>query len=148
MGDLDLVGAAVNLQHLGIAAELLDLGVVPEAASSYLLPAVVGWQRAAELLFTADWIDARRAVELGLASRLCGPAELLPEMRALGARIAAQPPHSLRLSKKLLRESMNLSLANSLEMAAGMQALVQHTADQQEAVTAFFEKRPPRFRGA
>ena len=48
----------------------VTLGVVPEAASSYLLPAMIGWQRAAEVLFTADWIDAARAVELGIASRI------------------------------------------------------------------------------
>ena len=74
----------------------VTLGVVPEAASSHLLPATVGWQRAAEVLFTADWIDARRAVELGIATRLCAPDELLPAVRALAARIAAQPPEAVR----------------------------------------------------
>src|SRR5262249_61779081 len=57
------------------------LGVVPEAASSHLLPATIGWQHAAEVLLTGDWIDARRAVELGIASRLCAPDELLPAAR-------------------------------------------------------------------
>ena len=64
------------------------LGVVPEAASSYLLPATIGWQRAAEVLLTADWIDARRAVELGLASRLCTPDEL--SGASVTARVVAE----------------------------------------------------------
>src|SRR5262245_2963573 len=54
-----------------LRAPFVTLGVVPEAASSYLLPVTLGWQRAAEVLFTADWITAARAVELGLASRVC-----------------------------------------------------------------------------
>src|SRR4029453_2367677 len=69
----------------------VTLGVVPEAASTYLLPATIGWQRAAELLFTADWIDAARAVELGIASRVCAPDALLPAVRAIAARIPAPP---------------------------------------------------------
>ena len=65
----------------------------------------------------------------------------------MARRIAAQPPHSLRLCKKLMREGDAMSLSASLEMAAGMQAQVQHTQDQHEAVVAFFEKRKPKFIG-
>src|SRR5437870_3237594 len=67
-----------------------------------LLPATIGWQRAAEVLLTADWIDARRAVELGIASRLCAPDELLPAVRAVAARIALQPRQAVQQTKRLL----------------------------------------------
>jgi enoyl-CoA hydratase/carnithine racemase len=80
----------------------VTLGVVPEAASSYLLPATIGWQHAAEVLFTADWIDARRAVELGLASRVCTADTLLPAIRTVARRIAEQPPQAVRATKRLL----------------------------------------------
>jgi 2-(1,2-epoxy-1,2-dihydrophenyl)acetyl-CoA isomerase len=73
--------------------------------------------------------------------------QLMDEAMKMARRIAAQPPHSLRLCKKLVRESYTMSLSASLEMAAGMQAQVQHTDDQREAVEAFFEKRKPKFTG-
>jgi enoyl-CoA hydratase/carnithine racemase len=123
----------------------VTLGVVPEAASSYLLPVTVGWQPAAELLFTADWIDARRAVALGIASRLCAPDELLPAIREVAARIAAQPPEAVRHTKRLLLATR----AEQIRAARARedQAFVERvgTPENLEAVTAFFEKRPPDF---
>jgi len=123
----------------------VTLGVVPEAASSYLLPVTLGWQRAAELLFTADWIDAGRAVALGIASRLCAPDELLPAIREVAARIAAQPPEAVRHTKRLLLATR----AEQVRAARARedQAFVERvgTAENLEAVTAFFEKRPPDF---
>ncbi len=123
----------------------VTLGVVPEAASSYLLPAVIGWQRAAEVLFTADWIDAARAVEIGLASRLCTPETLLAETRALATRIAAQPPEAVRHTKRLLlatRQDQILA-ARAREDEAFTERI--GTAENLEAIQAFFEKRPPDF---
>jgi 2-(1,2-epoxy-1,2-dihydrophenyl)acetyl-CoA isomerase len=61
--------------------------------------------------------------------------------------IAAFPPRSVRLNKRLIRQSMNLSLDECLELSAAYQAIVQHTADQREAVAALVEKRAPRFTG-
>lgn len=90
--------------------------------------------------FPADAMDALR-------SGLVPAAELMSEAMALARRIAAQPPHSLRMCKKLLRDGQHVSLPASLEMAVGMQALVQHTRDQHGAVIALFEKRSARFTG-
>ena len=69
------------------------------------------------------------------------------EAMALARRIAGHPPHSLRMYKKLLRESQAMSLPASLELAAGMLAQINHTEAQREAVAAFFEKRPPVYVG-
>jgi enoyl-CoA hydratase/carnithine racemase len=123
----------------------VTLGVVPEAASSVLLPLTVGWQRAAELLFTADWIDAARAVELGLATRLCTPDELLPALRALAARIAAQPPEAVRHTKRLLLagRSEQIRAARAREDQAFAERV--GSPENLEAVMAFFEKRAPDF---
>jgi enoyl-CoA hydratase/carnithine racemase len=121
------------------------LGVVPEAASSHLLPATIGWQRAAEALFTADWIDARRAVELGLASRLCAPDELVPAVRAVAARIAQQPPQAVRHTKRLLMATRadQIRAARAREDRAFAERV--GSAENIEAVTAFFAKRAPDF---
>jgi enoyl-CoA hydratase/carnithine racemase len=67
------------------------------------------------------------------------------EAMALARRIAAQPSHSLRLTKRLLRDSQHVSLPIALELASSSQALVQHTHDQHEAVSAFLEKRAPKY---
>jgi enoyl-CoA hydratase/carnithine racemase len=123
----------------------VTLGVVPEAASSLLLPVTIGWQPAAELLYTADWIDAARAVELGLASRRCAPDELLPAVLALAARIAAQPPEAVRHTKRLLLATRGEQIRAA--RAREDQAFAERvgTPENLEAVMAFFEKRPPDF---
>jgi len=123
----------------------VTLGVVPEAASSHLLPAIIGWQRAAEAFFTADWIDAGRAVELGIASRLCAPDALLPAVRAVAERIARQPPQAVRHTKRLLMATRADAIrgARTREDAAFAERV--GTAENLEAIAAFFEKRAPDF---
>src|SRR6185369_5062623 len=98
-----------------LRAPFIPLGVVPEAASSYLLPLVVGYQAAAEILYTADWIDARRAVELGIASRLLSRADLLPAARAMAAKIAAGPIGAIRHTKRLVLATRNELVAAARE---------------------------------
>jgi len=118
---------------------------VPEAASSYLLPAIIGWQRAAEVLFTADWIEAERAVALGIASRLCRPDELLPTVRAVATRIARQPPEAVQHTKRLLMATRadQIRAARAREDDAFAERV--GTAENLEAIAAFFEKRAPDF---
>jgi enoyl-CoA hydratase/carnithine racemase len=121
------------------------LGVVPEAASTYLLPATIGWQHAAEVLLTGDWIDAPRAVALGLASRLCPAADLLPAVCALAARIAQQAPEAVRETKRLLMATRGeeIRAARAREDRAFAERV--GSAENMEAITAFFEKRAPDF---
>ena len=129
------------------AESFLRVGLVSGDGGAWFLPKVVGLSRAYEMTFTCDLVKADKAMSWGMASNCVAPDKLMEEATALAKRIASQPPVSLRLCKKILRESQTLSLTASLEMAAGMQALVQHTADQHEAVTAFLEKRKPVFKG-
>jgi enoyl-CoA hydratase/carnithine racemase len=128
-----------------LRAPFLPLGVVPEAGSTFLLPYVIGWQRAAELLFTAEWIEAPRAVELGLASRVCAPDELLPAIRARAAAIAAQPLGSLRHTKRLLLATRDDQVRAALEREHRAFALRVGSPENAEAIRAFFEKRTPDF---
>jgi enoyl-CoA hydratase/carnithine racemase len=129
------------------AESFLRVGLVSGDGGAWFLPRVVGLSRAYEMTFTGDFIKAEKALEWGLASYVVPKQKLMEETMAMARRIAAQPPHSLRLCKKLMREGYAMSLSASLEMAAGMQAQVQHTQDQHEAVVAFFEKRKPKFIG-
>jgi enoyl-CoA hydratase/carnithine racemase len=79
-----------------------EMGVPPEAASSWLLPERMGWQRAASLLLASEWIDAGQAVEAGLALRVCLPGTVVDETMTLARRIAGFPPHATREIKRLM----------------------------------------------
>jgi enoyl-CoA hydratase/carnithine racemase len=79
-----------------------QLGVAPEAASSYLFPARMGWQRAAHALLTGDWVSARELVETGLAIAACDPTSVVAETCALAERIAAASLPSLMATKRLM----------------------------------------------
>lgn len=92
----DLVLAAEDARFRTPFAEM---GVPPEAASSVLFPARMGWQRAAEVLFTSPWLSAAEAVECGIALRVVPAASLLVEALALAARIATAPLPALRAIK-------------------------------------------------
>ncbi len=130
------------------AESFVKLGLISGDGGAWLLPRVVGTSRAYEMTLTAEPVQAERALQWGLVSALHPADRLLAEARAIAAKIAAHPPHSLRLNKRLLRESERLTLAQSLELAAGMQSIVQHTDDFREAVAAFVEKRAPLYKGA
>jgi enoyl-CoA hydratase/carnithine racemase len=80
-----------------------ELGVPPEAASSLLFPALMGWQQAARVLLTSDWVHAPELVDLGLALKVCDPGTVLDETVALAARIAAHPRAATRASSSLVR---------------------------------------------
>lgn len=127
------------------AESFMRVGLVSGDGGAWYLPRAVGMSRACEMTFTGDFIQAEEAARIGLASRMVEDADLMAEAMALARRIAAHPSHSLRLTKRLLRESQHVSLPIALELASSAQALVQHTHDQHEAVSAFLEKRPPKF---
>jgi enoyl-CoA hydratase/carnithine racemase len=134
-------------ENARLRAPFVPLGVVPEAASSYLLPLQLGHQRAAEMLYTAEWIDAARAVELGLATRVVPREKLVPEIMELAAKIAAQPLGSLRWTKRMLLEVRKDGIAAARAREdAGFAARVG-SPENVEALKAFLEKRAPDFRG-
>ena len=80
-------------------------------------------------------------------SRLVPADHLLAEAQALAARIAANPPQTLRLIKRLMREAQHARLDDALQLSAAFQALAHETADHREALAAFFDKRTPVFTG-
>ena len=129
------------------AESFLRVGLVSGDGGAWFLPRVVGLSRAYEMTLTGDVIDAEKAEKWGIVSKVVDDDKLMDEALALARRITAFPPHSVRLNKRLLRESQGVSLPVALEMASAMQALVQSTEDQQEAVNALLDKRKPKFKG-
>jgi len=139
-----------DIVYLAAGARLrlpfVALGIVPEAGSTFLLPEVVGPQRAAELFFTAGWIDAQQAVGLGLAARAVPDAELRATALSTAAAMAAQPLGALRDTKRLLRAARvdAVRAARSREDATQLTRI--NSPENLEAIRAFQEKRPPDFR--
>jgi 2-(1,2-epoxy-1,2-dihydrophenyl)acetyl-CoA isomerase len=125
----------------------LKLGLIPGDGGAWLLPRVIGFSRAAELLFTGDVIEAETARDWGLYSRVVAPEALMVEARALAMKIAGQPPQALRLAKSLLRQGQTQSYDAVMELSAAAQALMHHTDDHAEGVEAILEKRTPTFHG-
>jgi len=142
MCDIRIAGASAVF-----AESFVRMGLVPGDGGAWLLQRVIGFSRAAELSFTGDKIGAEEALALGLVSRVVPDAELLDTARALARRIAANPPHAVRLTKRLMIQARDVRLDTLLELSASMQALAHTTEDQREAVRAFREKRSPRFSG-
>jgi enoyl-CoA hydratase/carnithine racemase len=129
------------------AESFIKLGIVPGDGGAWLLPRVVGFAKASDMALTGDTLSADEALACGLVSRVVPNERLMPEAQEIAARIAQNPRFAVRLTKRLLREAQNNSLATVLEMSAAMQALAHATMDHEEAVAAMLEKRKPRFRG-
>lgn len=125
------------------AESFVRLGIVPGDGGAWLLQRIVGMSKATEMTLTGDTIDAAEALACGLVSRIVPDAALMSEAVALAERIAANPPHAVRMAKRLLRQSQESSLSAILDMAAAMQALAHETAEHDERLKAFLAKRKP-----
>jgi len=142
LAQCDLVYAAEGTQ---LSLPFVNLGLCPENASSFLLPAILGYQRAAELLLLGEPFDAARAREIGLVNAVVPVGELLAVATAAAQKLAAKPPASLRLTKRLLRRAWlpEIEAALAAESRAFRERLASPEA--KEAFTAFLEKRAPDF---
>ena len=134
-------------QSAVFAESFVKVGIVPGDGGAWLLPRIVGFAKASEMALTGDPIRADEALRFGLVSRVVPDADLLPAAYQIAARITANPPAAVRMTRRLLREAYGASLSAVLEMSASMQALAQSTQDHQRAVAALLEKRSVAFDG-
>jgi 2-(1,2-epoxy-1,2-dihydrophenyl)acetyl-CoA isomerase len=123
------------------------VGLIPDSGSTWFLPRLVGAAKAVELAMTGEPLTAADAERFGLVAMVVPSDALLPEARALAARLAAGAPRALALTKRALARSPELSLEEALEYEARLQGIAGATADHAEGIAAFIEKRPPRFTG-
>lgn len=142
MCDIRIAGRSARF-----AESFVKIGIVPGDGGAWLLPRVVGEAKAAEMALTGDMLDSEEALTCGLVSKVIEDDSLLDAARGIAARIAANPPHAVRMTKRLLKVGRSSSLQDLLDMSASMQSLAHTTSDHREAVAAFLEKRPPKFSG-
>ena len=122
-------------------------GLSIDFGGSFLLPRHVGMHRAKELALLADVIDAKEAEAIGLVNRIVPSGELDSFVAEWAARLAAGPPIALAMTKRLLNNSLNVTLEEALDDEGLSQTVNFGTADTAEAMQAFAERRDPVFRG-
>jgi 2-(1,2-epoxy-1,2-dihydrophenyl)acetyl-CoA isomerase len=123
------------------------IGLIPDCGGHFFLPRLVGFHKAAELMFSGDIIDAHEADLLGLINRLVPHADLAKQARDLAERLARGPTRAIGLCKRTLNIGITADLATVLEAEAEGQGLARQTEDHWEGVQAFLEKRPAHFTG-
>lgn len=127
------------------AESFIKLGIVPGDGGAWLLPRIVGYSMACEMALTGMQFGAEEARQIGLISRVVEEDALMEAAFELAGRIDAMPGRTLRLTKRLLRDSAQLTLDTHLEMAGAFQSIAHETEDHREALDAVFEKRAPKF---
>ena len=121
-------------ERASFAESFVQLGLIPGDGGTWFLQRAIGYERAAEMTFTGDRVDAATALDWGMISRVVANDDLLPQARALAERIAKNPPHALRMAKRLLQESRTGTLESTLGMAAAMQPLAHHDREHEQRI--------------
>jgi 2-(1,2-epoxy-1,2-dihydrophenyl)acetyl-CoA isomerase len=140
----DLVVAAEGARF---NQSFVKIGLSPDCGGTFMLPRLIGWKRAAELMFTGDMVSAEQACQMGMINSVVPDAELMSKVLALAERLASSPTAAIGQIKKLLEASANNDYGGQLELERKAQIESGQTKDFVEGVAAFLEKRPPGFVG-
>jgi enoyl-CoA hydratase/carnithine racemase len=138
----DLVYAAPNAR---LQLPFVNLGLVPEAASSLLLPALIGYQRAAELLLLGEPFSAQKAKEIGLVTEVVSEDRLFETAMAQAQKLASKPAASLRLTTRLMKQGQVAAVALQIKLESEHFGERLGSPEAKEAFAAFLEKRKPDF---
>lgn len=123
------------------------IGLIPDSGGTFFLPRLVGIQKAAGLMMTAEPVTAKEAVDMGMIYKVFSNANFEIESWKLVSKLAAMPTKGLGLTKRLLNESYSNNLEQQLAMEVECQNIAGNTTDFKEGVQAFLEKRKPKFNG-
>jgi enoyl-CoA hydratase/carnithine racemase len=138
----DLVYAAPNARF---QLPFVPLGIVPEFGSTYLLPLLAGYQRAAELLLLGQPFTAQKAYEIGIVTQIVPENELLQKAKEAAQTLAALPAESIRLTKRLMKKRHGAALAETIAEETRTFTERLDSPEAKEAMSAFLEKRKPDF---
>jgi enoyl-CoA hydratase/carnithine racemase len=136
----------IMAQSAKMAAAFVKRGIVPESGGTWILPRLLGWSKAAELIFTGRTLSAQESLELGLATHVVPDAELMTEARKLAAEIAGNAPLAVQSAKRLMRMGLNETFNDHVHHVFLQFLQLVRTHDFREGMTSFLEKRPPDFK--
>lgn len=122
-------------------------GLVADMSGTFFLPRLIGLSKAKELMFSGEAVDAQRALELGLVSKVVPHESLMDEAMEMANRLAQGPTRAIGMIKRMLNRSFETDLETALEMEASLQGIAVSTPDVVEGITSFLDKRPPKFTG-
>ncbi len=140
----DLCIAADNAKF---TQAFVNIGLIPDTGGAFLLPRIVGSQRAFEMMASGRSVDAAEALEAGMINEICPPEELEKRTFEMAEKYASGPLQSYKALKKLMFESMFKDFERFLEIECRLQTALTHTSDYKEGITSFIEKRKPVFKG-
>jgi enoyl-CoA hydratase/carnithine racemase len=138
----DLIYAAPNARF---QLPFVPLGLLPEAASSLLLPMIAGYQRAAQMLLLGQPFTADKALAAGIVTEIVPEAELLEHARRAALALAALPPASVRMTKELMKRALAPAVRERMQEELGLFGERLKSPEAKEALSAFMEKRKPDF---
>ncbi|HEV2531958.1 enoyl-CoA hydratase/isomerase family protein [Phenylobacterium sp.] len=130
-----------------LAAAFVKRGVVPESGGTWVLPRLLGWSKAAEIIFTGRTLSAKESLELGLANEVTPDAELMDRARAVAAEIAANAPLAVQSAKRLMRMGLEETFNDHVHHVYLQFLQLVRTQDFREGMASFLEKRPADFKG-
>lgn len=149
-GGMDLA-LACDIRVAGRSARFAEtyakIGLLPGGGGAYFLPRLVGKARALELLWTAEFIDADQALEIGLVNHVHPDDALMAETMSLARRIAAMPPLSVQLIKRAVTQGLGTDMATAFDLISSHIAVAKAGRDHPEAIAAFREKRTGKYEG-
>jgi enoyl-CoA hydratase/carnithine racemase len=130
-----------------LAAAFTARGVVPESGGTWILPRLIGWSKASEIIFTGKTLTAAECEEMGLISRVVNNNEVLAETLELGKAIAKNAPLAVQASKRMMRMGMNETFNDHVHHVFLQLLPLFQSDDFKEGMASFLEKRPPEFKG-
>jgi 2-(1,2-epoxy-1,2-dihydrophenyl)acetyl-CoA isomerase len=122
------------------------IGLVPDLGGLFLLPRIVGIQRAKQMCFSGKVIDAKEALDLGLFSEVLPQDKLLARATEIAAGLARHPVKTIAAMKTMLNRSFEMSMEQMLQLELFVQSFIFSTGDHREALDAFLNRRPPKFK--
>ncbi len=128
-------------------AAYIHVGLFPGYGGTWLYPRVLGPAKAAELMYTGNFLEVDEAKSLGFVNDVVSSDELIGAAEKMARRIANGPPIAIRLAKMMMRRGMTMDLETSLEMSAAAEAITLSSDDHVEGMAALRQKRRPEFKG-
>ena len=147
---MDMVSMAdirIGSDQARFSMSYVNVGLIPGDGGAWMLPRLVGLQKALELLWSGELFGADKALEMGYLWKVVPHDKLMDDTRDYATKLAAGPPIAMQLTKRLVYRGLNSSFLEAMDAAQAAMTLAQSTEDSKEGPRAFVEKRPPQFHG-